>query len=115
MAFDPERVEAEQLAAARERVAATGAEPVVADAPTTILTIDLEEFTPAGGEPSPHFAKTIVWYALDEAVSWYPEVTALKNLHVVSSVLWALGERAEAAGGGNRTLIDIPALPGNVS
>lgn len=111
MAFDPEIVEAKQLAAARERIAATGGEPVVADAPTTILNIELEEFAPAGGEPAEEFAKTISWYALDEVVSWYPEITALKHLHEVASALWALGDRAETAAGKNETLVTLPPLP----
>lgn len=115
MAFDPESVKAEQLAAVRKRVAATGGEPVVADAPTTILNIDLEEFAPAGGEPSEGFAKTITWYALDEVVSWYPDVAALKNLHEVASVLWALGDQAEAAAGRKETLVSLPLLPGSAS
>lgn len=115
MAFDPERVKNDQLAAARDRVAATGGEPVVADAPTTILNIDLEVFAPAGAEPTQDYAKTITWYALDEVVSWYPDVVALKNLHEVASVLWSLGERAEAAAGKRETLITLPALPGSAS
>lgn len=111
MTFDPERVEAAQLAAARERVSATGGEPVVADAPTTVLNIDLAEFAPASGESAEKFAKTISWYALDDVVSWYPEITALKHLHEVTSVLWDLGVRAEAAAGDGETMISLPALP----
>jgi hypothetical protein len=115
MAFDPERVKDQQFAAARDRVAATGSEPVIADAPTTILNIDLEAFAPAGAEHTQDYAKTVVWYALDEVVSWYPDVVALKNLHEVASVLWSLGERAEAAAGKKETLITLPVLSGSAS
>jgi hypothetical protein len=111
MGFDRENVEAKHREAERRRQADAGGAPIVADAPTTTIHIDLEAYAPPGvDEPAVDFAKTISWYALDSVVSWYPEITELRRLQEVAEVLWELGDRAEEAAGRGESVISLPDL-----
>ena len=100
--IDPEaiRERKSEVHEERRREAVARGEPLelsaIADAPTTRLRFQLENYVPAGDDLSPRpVDKELIWYALEWHVEEYPELDALERLLEATRKVEALIQTTE--------------------
>ncbi|MEM7481371.1 MAG: hypothetical protein AAF481_09370 [Acidobacteriota bacterium] len=110
--FSPEAARADLVEAMKRRRDAGESAPMITDAGTAVLIIQLGSYRAVGStEPVQDFSKVIEWSGLDFDAETYPEVVALQLLDCAVSVIRLLGELVQDAAIRNETMIRLPASP----
>ncbi len=113
MDFDTKAVKELQMEAARERLKKTGGEPVVTDAGTVNLFIDLYRRNETrGNETGDVSLKAISWPALSYVVEWYPNVAPLRNLQEMVDTVQLLAKGVERAARGEEAVVSLADILG---